>query len=148
VTLAETLLESLRRSIGLTREFIDALPESALAERLPGLPSNTIGAQLWCVVGARESYARAIAAGRWSGFSCSLSNVGARRLQEARVALADSAAAIEAAARDLANFDDARSRLFVDLIEHESAHQGQIIRYLYALRQPFPAGWKARYALE
>ena len=48
--------ERLRRSFGMYRELAGTMDESALLARLPGLPSNTIGAQLWCVVGARESY--------------------------------------------------------------------------------------------
>jgi len=141
-------LESLGRSIGLFRELSEALPEPSLALRLPAIRSNTLGAQLWCVVGARESYARALAAGGWTGFACSLSGAGTLRKDEVRRALAESARAIEAAAAGLAAFDPARSRLLLDLIEHEAAHQGQIIRYLYALELPIPAGWRARYALE
>ena len=44
-------------------------------------------------------------------------------------------------------YGDDRSRLLVDLLEHEVAHQGQLIRYLCGLRLSIPAGWKAKYAL-
>ena len=43
---------------------------------------------------------------------------------------------------------DLASGLILDLLEHEAAHQGQLIRYLYGLRLPIPASWKARYALD
>ena len=49
---------SFDRSFGLYRDLLAALDEDGLRSRLPGLKSNTIGAQLWCVIGARESYGR------------------------------------------------------------------------------------------
>ena len=68
--------DRLDRSFGLYRDLVPILDERVLAAKLGDLPSNTVGAQLWCVIGARESYARAIAAGQWSGFSCSLNEPG------------------------------------------------------------------------
>lgn len=32
-------------------------------------------------------------------------------------------------------------------LEHEAAHQGQLIRYLYGLRLAIPESWRKRYAL-
>ncbi len=43
-------------------DLVAALPPEALATRLP-IRSNPIGAQLWCIVGGRESYARALREG-------------------------------------------------------------------------------------
>jgi hypothetical protein len=148
VALADVLRSSFRRSLSLYDELLGALPEPALALKLPGLPSNRVAAQLWCVVGARESYASAIRAGQWSGFSCSLDSDGARRRETVQRALARSAQGILTLLDGLESFVDARSRLCVDLLEHEAAHQGQLIRYLYALELQIPAGWKARYALD
>ena len=34
--------------------------------------SKSLGEHLWCVVGARESYTKALEAGSWQGFACSL----------------------------------------------------------------------------
>ncbi|HXH23274.1 MAG TPA: hypothetical protein VNN10_14715 [Dehalococcoidia bacterium] len=137
---------SLERSFRLYRDFVAALPPDALSRKLPGLRSNSIGAQLWCVVGARESYGRALEAGRWSGFSCSLedANDGAQVVE----ALARSEEAVRAALEGAGAFDDPRNRLLLDLVEHEAAHQGQLIRYLYGLDLPIPASWRERYALE
>ena len=61
--LSDIVRRSLQRSVDLYRELISELPEQALGERLPGLRSNSIGAQIWCVVGARQSYRHAIALG-------------------------------------------------------------------------------------
>jgi hypothetical protein len=138
--------DSFDRSFGMYRDLLALLDEHALASKLAGVPSNAIGGQLWCVVGARESYARAIAAGRWDGFSCSLLEPG----DPAQVtdALDRSAAAVSEQLGDVDQFGDAQVRLLLDLLEHETQHQGQLIRYLYGLRLPVPDSWKARYALD
>ena len=148
MALAAVIRANLERSIRLYDDLVATLPESALAMKLPGVPSNTIGAQLWCVVGARESYARAVDAGAWSGFSCSLTSDGSRARSAVQAALARSAAAVVAKLAELESYDDARSRFIADLLEHEAAHQGQLIRYLYGLKLPIPDSWRARYALD
>jgi hypothetical protein len=144
VALETAVQERFERSFGLYTDLVEAIGEAALSSRLGDLPSNTIGAQLWCVVGARESYSRAIKAGQWSGFSCSLEDVtSAARVKDA---LARSATVVRQAIAIVAA-DDTRSGLIIDLLEHEAAHHGQLIRYLYGLKLPVPASWKARYAL-
>lgn len=136
----------LERSFDLYAELAATLTSERLASPLPGLPSNTIGEQLWCVVGARESYARAIRAGAWAGFFCSLAATGDPAV--ASEALERSRREVAAALGDLGEWSEARGRLVCDLLEHEAAHHGQLIRYLYALRIPIPPGWKARYSLD
>ena len=147
MALADVVREKLRRSVELYDELIAALPDASLKERLPGLPSNPLGHQLWCVVGARESYARAVVAGEWSGFACSLTGAQAEVRSDVADALARSGEALLAAAAGTESFDDGRNGLLLDVLEHETAHHGQLIRYLYGLRLPVPDGWKARYAL-
>ena len=147
MALADVLRANFERSMRLYDDLLVALPESALGMKLPGVPSNTIGAQLWCVVGARESYARAVEAGAWSGFACSLTSAGARDKPAVQAALVTSAGAVVAKLAQLESFDDARTRFIADLLEHEAAHQGQLIRYLYGLKLAIPESWKARYAL-
>lgn len=107
---------------------------------------NTIGEQLWCVVGARESYGKGIRAGAWAGFACSLASVGDP--EAVRQALERSRAQVAAALAGIDAFTDAQNQLVCDLLEHETAHHGQLIRYLYALEIAIPASWKKRYALE
>ena len=124
------------------------MPEAALATKLPGIRSNAVGEQLWCVVGARESFARAIEAGEWSGFSCSLTATETREREAVLAALSQSADGVLAAIGDLDPQDDDRCRFALQLLEHETAHHGQLIRYLYGLELPIPARWKARYALD
>ncbi len=69
----DILKTRLDRAFTLTRDLVAHLDEGALGLDLPNLPSNRIAGQLWCIVGARESYLRAIEAGGWQGFTCSLS---------------------------------------------------------------------------
>ena len=148
MALVDTIRSSFERSIGLYQELTAELREDALDAKLPGLRSNRIGQQLWCVVGARESYSRALAADDWSGFSCSLGAGDIKVRSAVLEALDRSASAVREALVEAVSFSDNQNQLALDLLEHEAAHQGQLIRYLYALELPIPAGWKARYALD
>jgi hypothetical protein len=69
-----TLKARLQQAFQLTHDLVAHLDEVALGLDLPGLPSNQISGQLWCMVGARESYTKAIEAAGWQGFACSLSH--------------------------------------------------------------------------
>lgn len=145
MTLTATILESVERSFTLYRDLIDSLEAEALGVKLPDIRSNTVGEQFWCVIGARESYCRALKAGQWSGFSCSLETTTDKTAIE--VSLRNSATELRAALQKADTFSAQQNRLLVDLLEHESAHQGQLIRYLYGLNLTIPASWKSRYAL-
>ncbi len=137
---------SFDRSFGLYRDLLAVLDEDGLRSRLPGLKSNTIGAQLWCVVGARESYARAIAAGAWAGFSARWTSRAIPR-RSRRHSPGPSRRSPRRCGQPAA-MTDAQDRLVLDLLEHEAQHHGQLIRYLYALGVEIPASWRARYALD
>lgn len=139
------IIDSFERSFGLYRDLLPILDEDALSSKLGTLPSNTLGAQLWCVIGARESYARAIVAGRWAGFQCSLDEPG----DPAQVAdaLGQSEDVVAQVLRSGHGYSPAQEQLILDLLEHEAQHQGQLIRYLYGLVLPIPGSWKTRYAL-
>lgn len=140
------LLSKLEICFGRWLDIAKALPPDAFAQRLP-LPSNTIGAQLWCVVGARESYLRAIQAGQWKGFSCSLTGTDAADQAEVVAALERSAATLLDSLATRLEWDSERDALLLDLLEHEAQHQGQLIRYVYGLGHEFPESWKQRWAL-
>ncbi|HEX5015533.1 MAG TPA: hypothetical protein VFV72_15415 [Candidatus Limnocylindrales bacterium] len=138
--------ERLERSFGMYRDLLAEMGQGSLTSRLGDLRSNTIGAQLWCVVGARESYSRAIEAGQWSGFSCSLDDTtDPSAVQEALAASEDK---VRSALDGMHAADDAPWGLVLDLLEHEAAHHGQLIRYIYGLGLPIPASWKRKYALD
>ena len=133
-------------TFALYDELIDSLDEPQLRQSLP-VPSNPIGLQLWCVVGARETWARALDSGTWGPFRCSIAGVeGTRKRAVVAQALASSGAAYRAAAASGTN-DDLRTDLKLGLLEHENQHLGQLLRYLLGLGLAVPPGWKKRFAL-
>ncbi|MCU0494584.1 MAG: hypothetical protein MUD01_23610 [Chloroflexaceae bacterium] len=137
------LKTKLQRAFGLTRDLVVHLDEAALGLDLPHLPSNPISGQLWCMVGARESYTRAMEAGSWQGFACSLSTPGVK--QAVLAALESTQQRL--AALDFAALNEAGLGLAFDLLEHEVQHHGQLIRYIYGNRLTFPASWNKRYTV-
>ena len=134
------------RSQSLYMDLVGQLGPDELGSKLGDLRSNSIGEQLWCVVGARHSYAKAAKAGSWQGFSSPLTGE----------ALNDPAAVLDALRSTFAEMIEAAESAVsvegetyvLDLLEHEAQHHGQLIRYLYALGIERPASWKERYALE
>lgn len=142
----EKVIAHLTATAHAHRELVASLLEPDLGRRL-SKRSNTIGAQIWCVVGARESYTRAIREGAWAGFDCSLSASDTKIKGRVLEALDRSEEALIEVLGDLA-WTDAREHLLLDLLEHETQHQGQLIRFIYALGRPFPESWATRWALE
>jgi hypothetical protein len=135
----------LEESFAMYDELIAGLSSEHLGQKLP-VPSNVIGAQLWCVVGARESYGRAVENGAWSGFSCSLRGADVVRPEAVAQALKSSADVVRQAIRSAPD-DEARTDLKLQLLVHESQHQGQLLRYLLGLKIEVPPSWKKRFAL-
>ncbi len=148
MTAFTTLQDRLKLSQRLYDDLVNFFPEAKLACKLPNLPSNTVGQQLWCVVGGRESYAKAIAAGNWQGFSCSLASTSVNVGDEVKSALLRSANELDTALTASASPTDAQWSLALQLLEHEAQHHGQLVRYLYGLKLGVPASWKSRYHLD
>jgi hypothetical protein len=134
-------------SFELYDELAREVPDATLAMKLPGIPSNTLGSQLWCVVGARESFGEAIRSGAWPGFSCSLTAAETREREAVSSALSRSAELVLDAIDGVQRDDEDRLRFVLRLLEHEASHQGQLIRYFYGLQLAIPALWRDRYAL-
>ena len=139
----DILKTRLDRAFTLTRDLVAHLDEGALGLDLPNLPSNRIAGQLWCIVGARESYLRAIEAGGWQGFACSLS---APRVKGSVLA-ALAATQVRLASLSFADLGDGQLDLALDLLEHEVQHHGQLIRFIYANGLTFPDSWNKRYTV-
>ncbi len=139
----QQLKAKLDRSFQLTHDLVHHLDEQSLNLDLPGLPSNRISGQLWCMVGARESYLKAIETGGWQGFSCSLT------APQVKQSVLD---ALEATHKWLgeigfADLTDAQVELAFDLLEHEVQHHGQLIRFVYGNGLTFPDSWHRRYTV-
>lgn len=137
------LQSHLRQALELTRDLVVHLDDAALKLDLCQLPSNRIADQLWCIVGARESYFRAIASGAWAGFSCSLNP----RPDRTNVLAALDASSAQLSTLQLGGMSEAQVGLVMALLEHEVQHHGQLIRYVYANRLTFPASWSKRYTV-
>jgi hypothetical protein len=133
----------LERAFSLTHDLVLHLDENALGLDLPGLPSNRISGQLWCIVGARESYIKAIEAGGWKGFSCSLTTPQVR--QSVLAALQSTHERLDEI--DFTELTGAQIDLAFDLLEHEIQHHGQLVRFVYGNGLTFPTSWQKRYTV-
>jgi hypothetical protein len=147
-SLAETLRRRFDRANELYVDLVGELPASSLGARLRELPSDSIQNQLRCVVGARESYVRAARAGSWQGFASPLDAVPTGDLPTVRAVIDASHQTVDGFLDDLDPADDYAVDQALALLEHETQHHGQLIRYLYGLRIPRPASWQRQYALD
>lgn len=136
------------KSLLLWEDLASSLTEGQLGSKLCDLPSNEIGHQIWCVVGARESYLNALREGKWKGFSCSLSAKQTKNQEEVVSALKRSRIQFEDWIAKTTSLSETQQDLLFSLIEHEAQHHGQLIRYLYGLKIPVPQSWKQRYDLD
>jgi hypothetical protein len=118
-------------------EFAVGLPEEAFVASIPGR-SNTVGEQLWCVIGGRESGVRAIENSKWMGFGSSLKETAVK--SEVVDTLKRSGEAFANAYTGEAS-TAVHDRVGLFVLEHDAMHQGQLIRFAYALNLPFPKSW-------
>lgn len=129
----------------LYMDLVAHIPESLLASKLADLPSNTIGQQLWCVIGARNSYLNAAKAGEWKGFSCPLASDKTGDSHAVRDALVSTGEDVKSFLNGSNDFLETTIKFLFDLLEHEAQHHGQLARYLYGLKVGVPQSWKDRY---
>jgi hypothetical protein len=147
--LAEQLKRRFERTNRLFVDLVDSLDgDGGLASELPNIRSNSIAAQLWCVVGARTSYLAATRAGAWAGFSCPLTADDLKHRARIVQSLTVSAMDIDEYLSSMGDLGGPQFGFLLDLLEHETQHHGQLIRYLYGLSLSIPASWKERYALD
>ncbi|MFO7682581.1 MAG: hypothetical protein R6X34_21295 [Chloroflexota bacterium] len=139
----QKLKTKLEQSFKLTYDLVVHLDEEFLGLDLPNLPSNRISGQLWCLVGARESYTKAIETDSWQGFSCSLTTPQVKQ---------SVLAALQATQKRLdeigfVDLTEAQVDLAFALLEHEVQHHGQLIRFVYGNGLTFPESWRKRYTV-
>ncbi len=139
----QQLKAKLDRSFKLTHDLVVHLDEISLNLDLPSLPSNRIAGQVWCIVGARESYTKAIEMGGWEGYSCSLTTPSIKQ---------SVLAVLEATHKrineiNFAELTDIQVEFAFDLLEHEVQHHGQLIRFVYGNGLTFPDSWNKRYTV-
>ena len=139
----QKLKEKLDRSFRLTHDLVTHLNETSLNLDLPNLPSNRIAGQLWCIIGARESYTKAIETSGWKGFSCSLTTPLVK--QSVLVALETTHKRLNEI--DFTELTNVQIEFAFDLLEHEIQHHGQLIRFVYGNGLAFPESWNKRYTV-
>ncbi len=143
VNVNQQLKTKLDRSFKLTQDLVIHLDETSLNLDLPNLPSNRISNQLWCFVGARESYTKAIIAGGWKGFSCSLTTP---RVKQSVLTVLETTHK-QMNEIDFTDLSYIQIELAFDLLEHEIQHHGQLIRFVYGNALTFPDSWNQRYTV-
>lgn len=142
-TIVFMLKDRLLRALSLTNELFENMDSKALDMVLENLPSNSIRGQVWCIIGARESFDIAIQESEWKGFGCSLEDDdGIENINNKLKATTDSL--LQTINQEL---DEKRKKYTFDLLEHEIQHHGQLIRYIYANKMQFPKSWHTRYTV-
>jgi uncharacterized damage-inducible protein DinB len=153
-SLAEELTRHWGMLRGRTYDLLDVLTDADLPRKLPFPASQSIGYQLWCMLGSQESWIAFLHTGALSEWSCSLADtpraelsVGLfrQRFQAADTALKAALAAVEL----LRPYENGLTPLIVQqmLVEHEAHHHGQLINFIYALDLPIPPSWAEQWAL-
>lgn len=138
------LIKHLDKAFNLTKNLVEILPTEAFKLKLKDLPSNTMGQQFWCIVGARESYLKAIINECWSGFSCSLEDT----ISKDKILKSIQGSAEECLAYlNNHRLSEIQVEYLVILLEHEIQHHGQLIRYVYGNKLTFPKSWSERYTV-
>ena len=140
------VIEHLEILFKLYSDLAQSASEDFLSKTLEVPKNKTLTEHLWCIVGARESYAHALEAGEWVGFDCSLESeaIGDKGLVMQH--LASSAQAVRESITVVSDWTEGRQELLLSLLEHETMHEGQIIRLVYGLNETLPQSWLDRWA--
>ena len=135
----ETVVQGLERRLQSYADLVAAMDPAALGEKLDVPKDKSIAEHLWCIVGARESYAKALAAGGWQGCSCSMTTYDRASFERA---LASSGEALLSAVQGVDVWSSQHDELLLAVSEHEVMHEGQIIRHMYGLGRRLPGSWR------
>ncbi len=133
----ETVVQNLIKRFDSYAELIGI--DVNLSQKLDAPKHKSLGEHLWCVVGARESYAKALRSGGWDGFNCSMTEFLQTDFIEK---LQTSAEDVKDAIKQIDDWTQNRELLLLELSDHEVMHEGQIIRHLYGLGCEIPASVK------
>ncbi|HTF86270.1 MAG TPA: hypothetical protein VL987_16925 [Cellvibrio sp.] len=135
----ETIIRNIEKRISSYSDFITAIDSDDLSRKMDIPKNKSVAEHLWCIVGSRESYARALAAGEWQGFSCSMKTYDRESFE---LALESSGQALIAAIDALSDWTSEHDGLLAAVAEHEVMHEGQLIRHMYGLGRELPASWR------
>jgi hypothetical protein len=141
------LLKKTIFTLGLVNQITEVLPPEAYCQRLGTLRSNSIGEQLWCLAGARESYFTAIVKDARFQWICSFKSNPSSKI-DMDAYLLEWSQKYSSLLSGLESLSENQQSLLLDLIAHEYQHQGQLIRYLYGNQFRLPDGWQKFWHLE
>ncbi|MBF2053289.1 MAG: hypothetical protein IGS03_07460 [Candidatus Sericytochromatia bacterium] len=134
-----TIILNLRQRLASYNDVIKILDDSSLNARLAVAKNKSAAEHLWCLIGARESYARALLAGEWQGFNCSLKVFDHENFA---AALKQSSEQLLTAIEQINDWQPEHDALLAAIAEHEVMHEGQLIRHLYGLGLDPPHSWR------
>jgi hypothetical protein len=135
----ETIIENLKTRFQAYSDLIAEIDAGDLSAKLDIPKDKSVAEHLWCIVGARESYAKALISGEWRGYSCSMSKVNREDFDRS---LASSGQALLAAIQGVSEWSSGHDELLAAVSEHEVMHEGQIIRHMYGLGRGLPESWR------
>ena len=135
----DTLIKNLRARFAAYDELASELDNESLQAKLDIEKHKSIAEHLWCIVGSRESHARAIEKGEWDGFSCSMESFTQEDFVQK---LLQSAGAVNSALDSVQHWSEEQNQLLANLAEHEVMHEGQIIRHVLGTGNHLPKSWK------
>lgn len=131
----QTIIKHLEERFQSFADLANGISDAQLGEKLDVPNSKDLLTHMWCIIGARESYAAALKTGSWSGFNCSLDEYNVTGVRDK---LTSSASAFAEAVASIDTWTPQRDELLASLMEHEVMHEGQIIRLWYALGHELP----------
>lgn len=135
------LLDRLTKIFDQWYDLVETLTEEELSLHLGTLRSNSIGEQLWCLGGCRESTLASLAEDTSFSWRCSFQ--GSTRDPAALSGyLRKQGEAVLALLRSDLAWTENQHGLVLDLLAHEFQHQGQMIRYLYGNDLSIPPSWQ------
>lgn len=134
----QEIVERLTKRFQAYTELTGLLDDELLKQKIEVPKHKSLTEHLWCVVGARESYAKSIKQGEWAGFECSMQTFApadfCSKLNESAITAID-------VIHSVTDWTTERTNLLATLAEHEVMHEGQIIRHMYALEKDLPDSW-------
>lgn len=121
------------------KDLVASLNDGDLETKLDVQKSKSLKEHFWCIIGARQSYLKAIEAGQWQGFNCSLSDFTTQGIANA---LTDTEEKLFQIVSKMESWSGEQSKLLLSLFEHETMHEGQIIRHIYGVGGKLPSSWR------
>ena len=132
----DTVVDHIKTLADAHGELAESLPDDAFIQEM-SVRSNPIGRQFWWLSGPGRATPRRLESDAWVGFSCSLPGSATADKTKVVEGLRQSAFAFEKVVGQV-DWTGTRDDLLLALLEHEAQHQGQLIRYVYALSYKFP----------